>query len=235
MEHQTNTKVCKHEIIHGGYCHECLSETKQAETKKAIENGYFANIPDRFKNAKLSDFDNKYSLKDSSYFISGSCGTGKTHLAVALVKDYCLRMSMSNGVMFYNFQEMAIALKCSFSQNTGTMNDIVTNCKKMYLTILDDICTARPTPTEVDALYLILNYKYENIIPVIYTSNLSMEEICLVYGDRIASRLSACTKIKLTGGDKRISEPQTTIPQPKNYKDKYDKYDNQNGTRYVIY
>ena len=72
--------------------------------------------------------------------------------------------------------------------------------------IIDDIGTGKPTETAIEALYLIVNARYEQMLPTIYTTNLSMAEMCSVYGDRIASRLSACREIELIGRDRRVSK-----------------------------
>ena len=207
-------EVCGFELVEIGKapfvivqpCRKCESERNWKEHIPILESGDFANIPLRFKAALLKDFDNKYSFQDGSYFITGVCGTGKTHLAVALMKDYCIKNRKSRDTKFYNFQDIAISVKCSFAQGAEGMDTIIDKCQETKFAIFDDICTTKPTATEIDALYLIVNYKYENYLPAIYTSNLSIREISTIYGDRIASRLSACTQIKLTGEDRRLTK-----------------------------
>jgi len=170
-----------------------------------------SHVPDIFSTACVSDFTEprSYSFeKRESVFITGLCGTGKTHLAVALGrmamrnKPKDLRVTEST---FVNYPEFIIDVKCSFGETAyKSMRSLISNLSGGFL-ILDDICTSKnPTPIDVDTLYLIVNERYQRRIPTIYTSNLTLEEIGAAYNDRIASRLSACNIIELTGNDRRL-------------------------------
>jgi DNA replication protein DnaC len=170
-----------------------------------------SNVPEIFQNAIASDFEEKrqYSFENrESLFITGLCGTGKTHLAVALGnmaminKPKDLRVSESN---FISYPEFVVDIKCSFGETAyKSMRNLISNLSGGFL-ILDDICTSKnPTPIDVDTLYLIVNERYQRRIPTIYTSNLTLKEIGAAYNDRIASRLSACRIIELTGKDRRL-------------------------------
>jgi DNA replication protein DnaC len=169
------------------------------------------DIPKIFEKAGVEDFKNKYEYtfdKRESVFITGLCGTGKTHLAIALGimamtnKKEDLRVSESK---FINYPDFIIDIKCSFGDSAyKSMRKLISDLSSGFI-ILDDICTSKsPTPIDVDTLYLIVNERYQRQIPTIYTSNLSLKEIGSMYNDRIASRLSACKIIELTGSDRRI-------------------------------
>lgn len=170
-----------------------------------------SDIPRMFAKADVKDFDNKFSYcfdKRESLFITGACGTGKTHLAVALGK-YAMENKnpelMVSDSKFINYPEFVIDIKCSFGESAHkSMQRLITDIAGGFI-ILDDICTSKnPTPIDVDALYLIVNDRYQRQIPTIYTSNLSIAEIRATYNDRIASRLSSCRIINLTGKDRRL-------------------------------
>lgn len=170
-----------------------------------------SDIPRMFANADTKDFGDKFKYSfdtRESIFITGLCGTGKTHLAVALGKYAMenknpeIRVSDSR---FINYPEFVIDVKCSFGEAAHkSMQRLISGIAGGFI-ILDDICTSKaPTPIDVDTLYLIVNDRYQGQIPTIYTSNLSIEEIKSLYNDRISSRLSACRIIKLNGNDRRI-------------------------------
>lgn len=172
-----------------------------------------SDIPRLFANASVNDFVGKFTYSfdnRESLFITGLCGTGKTHLAVALgklameKKDPDLRVSESR---FINYPELVIDVKCSFGENSHkSMQRLISDLSGGFI-ILDDICTSKaPTPIDVDTLYLIVNDRYQRQIPTIYTSNLSLAEIKEKYNDRISSRLSACKIIELTGKDRRLQK-----------------------------
>lgn len=201
------------------------AEIRLANIKKEchlkIDDGRFSDIPKRFVSAKITDFNETqtYSL-DESVLVTGACGTGKTHMAVALAKlAFKTRLDEFNEndfanqrhnkffteSIFHNFQELSIKIKSSFHSHSGdeSMADLLSEL--MYgFKIIDDVCTSKPTDTAIEALYMITNSRYENMLPTIYTTNLSLAEISTMYGDRIASRLSSCRQIKLTGIDRRL-------------------------------
>lgn len=188
--------------------HKELMQRQEKERIKRVISGDFGNIPPRFRAATLSDFGGARYNKDSQIYITGKCGTGKTHLSVALMKEFALdaiRKREHPIAKFFNFQKIAIAVKSSFGNlETESMQQIVSECQNVDFAIIDDICTARPTATEIDALYLITNHRYENYLPTVYTTNLSIKEIASIYGDRVASRLADCERIVLEGSDRRI-------------------------------
>lgn len=185
-------------------------ESIKAKKIEKIKAGKFSDFPTIFQTSDVSDFTNKYRYAfDDSVLILGKCGTGKTHLAVALFKDAFVRC-IENDIeyprpdnLFYNFQTVAIRIKSAFKDGSDSMEAVIKPLMNMPK-IIDDICTAKPTETAIETLYCIVNHRYEYQIPTIYTSNLSMSEISEMYGDRIASRLSACRIIKLEGKDRRV-------------------------------
>ncbi len=192
---------------------------EKAECLGIIMSGLYGEIPKRFASATITDFTEpyKYSFGDS-LLITGPCGTGKTHLAVALCKlalaDKLKKMSdddiwvnahekMVFGRKFYNFQELSIKIKSSFRSESESMADLLSDVLEGFK-IVDDIGTSKPTETAIEALYTITNSRYEDMLPTIYTTNLTLTELSGLYGDRIASRLSSCRHIKLTGKDRRL-------------------------------
>jgi DNA replication protein DnaC len=252
-----NTKICeKHNIElkekgEGNFkyieqCPQCWRETEDKRLKEyedsknnfknklleKIIKGEMRWIPERFKNSSLNDFQGfgEYSEKES-IIILGPCGTGKTHLSIAIAKNilikrvekfindenmnwYLKKLESGNANegspygykqlnLFCNFQELSIQIKSSFRKESSSMDQIIESWLKDFA-IFDDIGMAKPTETAIEALYMIVNRRYEEMIPTVYTTNYSLSEISSIYGDRIASRLSDCRQIKLEGKDRRI-------------------------------
>lgn len=175
-----------------------------------VRSGAFSNFPKLFHGACVSDFFESYNYSfDDSVFIIGKCGTGKTHLAIAMMKKAyidCIQKGMEYpnvAGLFYNFQDISIKIKSAFKSDSDSMQDVIRPLLSPAPRIIDDICTAKPTETAIEALYCVVNYRYENMLSTIYTTNLWLSEIAQQYGDRIASRLSACRMIMLNGKDRR--------------------------------
>ena len=77
-----------------------------------------SGIPRMFVNASVKDFNDKFLYvfdNRESIFITGLCGTGKTHLAVALGK-YAMTHKHKDlrviGSQFVNYYGLMIYIKC---------------------------------------------------------------------------------------------------------------------------
>ena len=57
------------------------------------------------------------------------------------------------------------------------------------LLVIDDFGAKQPSNITIDQVYMILNKRYECMLPTIITSNLALEEIGNLFGERIASRI----------------------------------------------
>jgi DNA replication protein DnaC len=66
------------------------------------------------------------------------------------------------------------------------------------LVVLDEIGTRNnPSDFQVEVLHQAIDARENK--PVVFVSNLDLEDVCRVYGDRIASRLSRGTLIEFEG------------------------------------
>ena len=167
-------------------------------------------IPKRYLNADLGDFDSTYisplltwvsEPKNFSFIYSGA-GTGKTHLGVAIAKKIA-----GNGVEsgFVCAPDIFLKLRKSFDRDaTESEWDIIKNYRKPIVGIFDDVASNNCRDYVVEAWYNIINFRYNECIPSLFTSNYSIEEISSMMGDRIASRLASGLVFKLAGEDRRL-------------------------------
>lgn len=172
------------------------------------------NIPKRFELVKYGDVPESISglfnnIKESrkGIYIHGDCGTGKTHIAYALAKE--AEEVLKLNVRFYNILDLMRHLKKDFSEENKYLSEENTNFGKLLafsgLLILDDFGTEKLTEWVEESLYLIINKRYENVYPIIFTSNLSPEKMVSKFGDRIVSRIiGSCDIVELKGTDRRI-------------------------------
>lgn len=92
--------------------------------------------------------------------------------------------------------------------------------KDAPLLVLDDLGTAKPTEFVGERLYVLINYRLENILPIIATTNYSLEELAgrpergipaRLGHERTASRLiELCDVYRLTGADRRVKIQEKT-------------------------
>lgn len=183
------------------------------EIKKLHKAGLYVDyvqtcgVPKIFLNVKLpTDYE-----KHKSLFITGACGTGKTHKAVSLMKGYVDSLPCHNFVspyknlpIFITVPELLMKIRSCFSLNECE-EMIVEKYSNCSLLVLDDIGIEKTSEWALQTLYVILNKRYSEQLQTIITSNLSIEEIGEKLRDRIASRIAGmCKIVKLTGKDRRV-------------------------------
>jgi len=130
---------------------------------------------------------------NNSIYLYGGCGSGKTHLAVSLLREwYKKRTSPNSKAIFKPVPELLLDIRASFdSVNTGlTEKDIIEKYCGADFLVLDDFCAEKTTAFSLATLYIIINNRLNNMLPTAITSNITIGEVEKVYDERIGSRLS---------------------------------------------
>ncbi len=128
-----------------------------------------------------------------SFGLLGSYGTGKTHLLGSITNDLSARGVQA---VFLNTTEFISQLKESFEKDedgkplTSTRAseyiEMVKNCTHLSL---DDLGKEKPTGYVLEVLYRIINHRYENMLPINFTTNASLEELERQLGGAVYRRL----------------------------------------------
>jgi DNA replication protein DnaC len=104
----------------------------------------------------------------------GAPGAGKTHLAIAT-----LRSIVSGGPTtgrFLDFTSFVSDLQATFDPSSpDSKHDLLDPVLETGLLVLDDLGAREPTPFVHELLYLIVNTRYANQRPTIFTTNLQLE------------------------------------------------------------
>lgn len=176
-----------------------------AEGKKTEEFLDFlnraVNCPDRFAHAFADDMDPKLKAwaktcdGSKGLFIYGSVGTGKTFGIYALAKLF--RANRVKAVV-KNVPDWLDHLRSHYD-NSRSEQEIKDELREEAVMFLDDIGSEKQTDWTNEIMYRLVNNRYEQIRPTIFSSNLDLEEIGKRYGDRIASRI-----VEMVGGDAGI-------------------------------
>lgn len=171
-------------------------------------------IPARYENVEYKDVPKAIQKKfekiretRKGLFIHGSVGTGKTHIAYALKKEWDKDNPYRQAV-FWNTPELLQNERLDFDRDNYSKTRSMERLKESkHLLILDDVGTETATGWVLDQLYMLINERYNRMKPIIFTSNLSVEEIGTTLGDRIASRIvEMCDVIELSGEDRRLKK-----------------------------
>ncbi|MFH1739599.1 MAG: ATP-binding protein [bacterium] len=170
-------------------------------------NGYTQNLQACLVTAR--EYVRDYSPEENrGLYIHGGPGSGKTHLAIGVLKGLWARGF--DGV-FYNLTDLFDQLRTSFSNESakGLQEELLRDLERDIL-VLDDMALQKQTAWVSDRLYSFINYRYQNGKTLIITTNLSPRDFILKGGDVLASRVFAmCREIEVQGEDYRARMNRT--------------------------
>ena len=114
--------------------------------------------------------------------LTGSFGTGKTHLAAAITHQ-----AVQSGIesMFLTVPDLLDWLRNSFNGGDLSFEERFDEIRNIPLLVLDDLGTENATPWVREKIFQIINHRYLNRLPTVITTNLDMQRI----EERISSRL----------------------------------------------
>lgn len=199
-------------LEHCDLCSEELEQEEKSKIKAEQDRRFFEmlqrDIPKRFYNSKLEDFENIDKIVEwvknpsGNLFITGQCGTGKTHLAVAIAHH--LREKTNKRCTFVNTSSLFLSLRNSFNCSENTEYDIIKKYSTADIAIFDDIGSQKISEYVIESWYNIINNRYGEELPSLFTSNMTLSEISSQISDRIASRIASGIIFELSGADRRI-------------------------------
>ncbi|MCU2427321.1 ATP-binding protein [Enterobacter hormaechei subsp. hoffmannii] len=132
-------------------------------------------------------------------FMTGNCGTGKNHLAVAMAKSI-IRDHLAN-VVITDVMRLTRAVKSTWRHNAEmTEEDVIERFASLDLLIIDEVGVQFGSPTEMTILQEIINARYESILPTILISNLTFDQLKETIGERIVDRVTDGGRNRLAFG-----------------------------------
>src|SRR5579862_3279880 len=217
----------------------CECQDSQREERRIAA----AHIPERYRHCSLDTFETTFPGADSSLeralttarrFVDeypvdtagkgilfvGTMGTGKTHLAVGVLR----RLVREKGVrgLFCDYRELLKSIQNSYNPQVATTElELLKPIFSAEVLVLDDLGAQKPNEWVWDTVALILNTRYNDRQTTIITTNYddvpagagaltdtqrAAREQTLGdrIGDRMLSRLAEmCIRVKMTGKDCR--------------------------------
>ena len=140
-----------------------LSRTIESFAVTAENKKSFEIATDYIKNFK------RYSAQGKGLYLEGPCGTGKTHLAIAIALAI---INTGVPVICKTSIDILSDIKRCYERNSEvTEEEVLEAYKNVDLLIIDDLGKEQVTEWSVPVLYSILNERYEALLPTIITTN----------------------------------------------------------------
>jgi DNA replication protein DnaC len=171
----------------GLQAHPCVCQKDQRREQKIAA----AAIPPRYIHCRLANLNDRGNLvlknarrriqefvecwpgdrTGKGFLIMGGCGVGKTHLAVATLLEIMVADKPGN-LLFSNFQDLIQAIHASFSSDEApSKSEILRPLLDAELLVVDELGSQTPTSFVREILYYLINTRYNNIRPTIFTTN----------------------------------------------------------------
>jgi DNA replication protein DnaC len=131
--------------------------------------------------------------------LQGNFGCGKTHLAAAIAN---FAVDLGVPTLFITVPDLLDSLRFAYQSPEATFEERFEEIRQADLLILDDFGTQNATQWAQEKLFQIINYRYINRLPLVVTTNLSIQDI----EDRIRSRLmdpELVTRVRILSPDYR--------------------------------
>lgn len=175
----------------------------------------------------------------SSYFIKGVPDSGKTTLVLQIAKAWIDETAITDKIHFVPSLRVTELLRAWYSAKSGSQSYDVwryeyESYRDSLCLIIDDFGKEKVTEFVFEKWYELLNYRNENGLQTIFTSNENLEAIARNFDDSVRSRVLAIVGVanviqleykgwreKSTGNKtdfnklKKIIEPELKTNQPK--------------------
>ncbi|AVL75537.1 ATP-binding protein [Providencia rettgeri] len=169
---------------------------------------FSVNIPPRFANETFETFKAttqpaKHNLTVCQQYVNtwedrknageglifcGIPGTGKTHLAVSIARE--IAKDLQESVFITTAARIIRAFRRTWSGNSEFSElDVLAKYCNPDLLIIDEIGVQYGTDSERNILFEVINDRYEYLLPTILVSNLPLNELEEMLGERAVDRL----------------------------------------------
>lgn len=185
------------------------TEVAEQQANDIQEKEELSEIPRRFADFTLATSPLKKLAKklalaepNQSVFLWGDYGTGKTGLAVGYTWAWIEKTKGKRTALFRTLPNLLSELRSTYNphpEETETEQNLLSQYQNVGLLVLDDIgaeqISAKGAAWMQDRLYQIVGNRHDEMMPMIFTSNMALDELEKRLGERLTWRiLEMCGK-----------------------------------------
>lgn len=170
------------------------AETEWQKTAVTVAQEFCQSVIDRTDNGQ-------------GLLLSGSVGTGKTHLAAAA----SIRLMESDVQVLYGTAAGILAdIKKSWADDSD--DDVIKRLCRARVLVIDDLGKEYSKKTDgwswaQEQFFRVINARYENYMPLVITTNFDIRKLTEAMGDAIVSRIIECCRgVRCDGADYRMKK-----------------------------
>ncbi|HXT70869.1 MAG TPA: ATP-binding protein [Vicinamibacterales bacterium] len=168
---------------------------------------------EKFENTvrKARKWADEFPAVRRGFCIVGPPGIGKTHIAVAVLRRLILEKQIRG--LYYDTRDLLKLIRSTYSAVTKTAEmDVLRPVMTAEVLLLDDLGAERPTEWVEETMNLIVNSRYNERRPTIFTTNYiddvddtNLDALKVRVGFRMHSRLhEMCDFLEYDGPDYRL-------------------------------
>jgi len=182
-------------------CSNCKEQEKQKREEQNRKNYQIqtllnlSNIPIRYEDAKfepktetqqivsryfMENFTQKSLKQSTDILLFGSIGTGKTYISCAFALEL-IRKEQKHVKYVTEYELLSFYFEKEYQK--------FRNCRNSEILILDEIGKRVLVDWQRIQLEELLSFRYNNMLPTIYITNLEQNQFKEFLGDRLADRL----------------------------------------------